>query len=392
MLWDQAAQNLFSTGSRYFFVRYFPYVVYHEFIANTDQGYAGRQRCETRSGGGYVATGYSQAQRLIQMLHMINAEPGEYTVEKLAHYFSVSQRTIIRDINDLRDLDCRIETKEGTGGYQVFYDPLRLPMRLTEEEKAAIDLMPELAASRSTEPGFGEVMDAYHTAIAKVYDKLGFSSGAESWRDRLTERILLSPRDEDGNHDGSIIELFDAVQRQSTVDMTYYTASTGKWTQRMFDPYYILPRHNNLYAIGYCHLSDSFRTFRVSRMRNVRCLDRPYIEHEDFMLKRVVEQAFGVDSTGQLITAVVRFPKRVIAYVKEDIDNKNSILEETEMGTDSIQLKIRTHLNAEFLRWVFQYGSDIEVVGPDELVAEIRRSVQTLAQRYLGAGEAVPEA
>ncbi|QQE80462.1 YafY family protein [Alicyclobacillus sp. SO9] len=320
--------------------------------------------------------------RILQTLHLINAEPKQYSAQGLAEHFGVGKRTVLRDIRVLRGLDYIIDS-ENRGGYYIQWDPLRLPMRLTEDERVALKLLPELALSHGSPQEVAKISREYRSAIAKIFEKLGLQRDGHETSDRLSERMLAGFNFNGMGNDGAIIALLDAVQRRSTVEMEYHSFSSDTVLTRQFDPYYILPRHNSLYALGYCHLRNEYRTFRVSRMRSVRVLDKRFVEETDFSLAEVLSTSFGVDANGEEILAVLCFDRTSVRYVKEQIENPESVVEESERDDGSVQLKISAHLNPEFVHWVLQYGADVEVLGPDNLVEEIRRHVQLQAQRYL---------
>ncbi len=325
-----------------------------------------------------------QVARVIQILQMINTEPYQYDPGKLADHFHINKRTLYRDIQLLRDLDYYVEYDPDRLGYYIMHNATPWPPeRLTEAEKQAMEISEKLLMFQENLQNNSELRKHYHTAISKLMTKMGYAKTETSVIDRLSDRILLGATISKTGDGSAILELYTAIQERSSVEMLYESYSSYQITTRKFDPYYIVPRHNNLYAIGFCHVHQDFRVFRVSRMHSVRCLHQPFTEDPDFSIDQMISQSFGIDQNGPLIIAKVRFSKNLVRYVKENIDNINSIVGETELEDGMVELQINAHLTVEFLRWVLQYGADIDVIGTEILVEAIKKQVSSLADRYL---------
>jgi predicted DNA-binding transcriptional regulator YafY len=104
-----------------------------------------------------------------------------------------------------------------------------------------------------------------------------------------------------------------ACQGQSSVRMTYYTASRDSTSDRTFDPYLLyIYRGTNPYVIGYCHNRQAIRWFRVDRIRKLEVLQQSFSRIPDFDAQQHFEDIFQAEVGGELRSISVRFDaKRV---------------------------------------------------------------------------------
>lgn len=80
----------------------------------------------------------SKSKRLMELMMTVNRKR-KFTVGELAREFGVSQRTILRDLQELGELGVPLYSEVGPhGGYQVLRERLLPPIAFTEEEAVSI--------------------------------------------------------------------------------------------------------------------------------------------------------------------------------------------------------------------------------------------------------------
>ncbi len=80
----------------------------------------------------------SKSKRLMELMLTVN-RMRKFTVGELAREFGVSQRTILRDLQELGELGVPLYSEVGPhGGYQVLRERLLPPIAFTEEEAVSI--------------------------------------------------------------------------------------------------------------------------------------------------------------------------------------------------------------------------------------------------------------
>ena len=82
----------------------------------------------------------SKAERLIEMMITINAKKN-FTVGELAKEFSVSKRTVLRDLQELEKAGFPLYSEVGAaGGYHILKERILPPIAFSESEAKAIFL------------------------------------------------------------------------------------------------------------------------------------------------------------------------------------------------------------------------------------------------------------
>ena len=160
-------------------------------------------------------------------------------------------------------------------GYIVDLRRYRLPeIHLTPEEVAALVLAGSIARAA---PGttYAEVVDL-------ALKKLAFDSPPEPdtpgpAAKRPPEPVLVHfPRPaEAAALAETLAQLEAAIGSRKRVTLRYVTAGTGQAATRAVDPYGLAYREGAWYLVGWCHLRQGVRTFRIDRMAELTVAPKP---------------------------------------------------------------------------------------------------------------------
>jgi predicted DNA-binding transcriptional regulator YafY len=85
----------------------------------------------------------------------------------------------------------------------------------------------------------------------------------------------------------------DAVLSTRTIEAIYHTQSRNTTTKRKIDPYFLMPRKDRLYIIGYDHKSNEIRTFRLSRFQSVKVLNHKFAK-DDINLEKYFQYTWSI--------------------------------------------------------------------------------------------------
>ncbi len=203
----------------------------------------------------------TRALSLLNMLQTHRHWPGS----ELATRLGVTERTVRRDVERLRDLGYRIESTPGAaGGYRLEAGSAVPPLLLTDEEAVAMAIGLRLAASERLVAGAETTLTALAkleqvlpaplrrrvNALAETVQPAGIRSGAPVSTDVLGELAL-------------------ACRDSERVRFTY-TAATGDVTHRRVEPHALAPADRHWYLLCWDLDRDDWRTFRVDRLAGVQ--------------------------------------------------------------------------------------------------------------------------
>lgn len=291
--------------------------------------------------------------RWFRIIYAIQARPG-ISAQELADKCETDVRTIYRD---LRSLDTLAPiTNEGYGkGYTFAGDFAVYPFNWTQQEALVFSMLPSFVDQTSLPPGFDS-----------AYDKVMATYFRQKRRDQdilqdVTEIIQMgSPayREDAPNY---LLPVIQAILASKTISVVYHTQSRNETTERDIDPYYLVPRDQRFYVIGYCHLAKEIRTFRLSRFRKVELTSRTF-ERGDFNIKTYMKNTWSIERGKAQIHFKVKFSPDVARYVKEEELFVQPRM--TDLPDGGLLFEVTLNHEREFINWVYQYGAEAEILEP----------------------------
>ncbi|WP_026962209.1 helix-turn-helix transcriptional regulator [Alicyclobacillus herbarius] len=313
------------------------------------------------------------AGRLFDLVHLIWQHPKEYTAVRLAEHFHTSVRTIRRDIRTLEDIGIRVESEPG-GGYFILQDLRRMPMPLNDTERMVLEIMPSLLAGSLVNGRVHPLVSAYQRAMEKLLHQ-AFPSVHHS------SATAIDVVDAASRQDSVMFEILQAIRRNQTLRLVYRKIDASASETRLVDPYALIPHQNSLYIVGYCHLRQAFRTFKVIRIESAECLRQTFTRRRDFSLRKFLDSAWGIDQSGEQWDIHLRFDAEAARYAREEIHGER-VLATKDWEDGSYEVWVRTHWNREFQRFLLQYGANVEVLEPAALRAEMQAEIEAMQTRY----------
>lgn len=192
-------------------------------------------------------------------------------------------RAFERDKADLLDLGVPIryvtpdeDDALEDGGYVIDLKRFKMPeVRLTPDEVSALVLAASVAHAM---PG-----GAYPKIVDLALRKLAFDlpdlpdTPTEFPRPASSPTVLVHfPERPVRPEMGEIYSTLEAATRlHKRVTLTYQTATTGMVSRRDIDPYAMVYREGAWLVVGWCHLRQDVRSFRVDRIREAEMAPKP---------------------------------------------------------------------------------------------------------------------
>jgi predicted DNA-binding transcriptional regulator YafY len=204
----------------------------------------------------------SRVLRLLSLLQTRRSWPGP----ELADRVGVSQRTIRRDIDRLRELGYRIEAERGSiGGYRLDAGSDLPPLLFTSDEAVVLALGLRAVAEDTS---VGGIADDTVSVVAKLEQVL---PPAVRDRVRATQAAVVAPGPV---HDSPPIDsqAFAALAlacRDSEIVRFVYTTPDAGTAGRRAEPIALVPVSRRWYLLAWDTARDDWRTFRLDRISEV---------------------------------------------------------------------------------------------------------------------------
>ncbi|HSF82590.1 MAG TPA: YafY family protein [Anaerolineales bacterium] len=313
------------------------------------------------------------ATRLINLIMLLQNHPNQKAAD-LAVELGVSIRTLHRYINMLDEMGIPVYSERGPqGGFSLVRGYRMPPLVFSPEEAVAVYLGVSLV-----EEMWGLVYrEAARGAQAKLENVLPDEQRHEvAW----ARRSLLAT----GMHRADLEALAPlleklrrAAREHRRVQMSYQGRGQGQPGQRQLDPYALVHRWGWWYVVGYCHLRQEVRTFRVDRIATLTLLDTLFQMPGEFDLQAYLASEPG---TQPLTTARMRFLPSAAQVARESYSYWES-LEGQPDGSLIVTFATPT------LEWAastaLAYGPIVEVLEPPELRKMVGRWAGGTAAMYV---------
>jgi predicted DNA-binding transcriptional regulator YafY len=193
-----------------------------------------------------------------------------WTMKRLAEQLEVSDRTLLRDINELRDQGYPIEAERGPGGGVSLSRRWGVDkLRLNHEE--VISMLVSLAITETLQSPL--LVEPVRSVRQKL--SLGLPEHQRQVVNQLRKRILMGDP-----ASGEVTQTYSQPSAGITKRVTTgffelaildikYIAGTGAVTERRIEPQYLFFNWPVWYLLGWDHLREAPRVFRIDRMQKV---------------------------------------------------------------------------------------------------------------------------
>ena len=312
------------------------------------------------------------ATRLITLIFLLQNQPNQKASE-LAEKLGVSLRTVHRYFEMLDEMGIPVYSERGPyGGFSLVRGYKMPPLVFTLEEAVAIVL-----GTGIVEEMWGELYrEAARGALAKLENLLPEEQLHEvAWaRGSLVATGMnradlkaLTP---------ALEKLRRAIREHRSVDMKYQTSQVPHPAQRGLDPYALVHRWGWWYVIGFCHVHQEVRTFRVDRIFEIALSNTTFAQLSGFTLQDYLKNE--MQSQPQVI-ARLRFEPDAVNIIA----GNHSYWETIESKPDG---SVEVTFPSPTLEWAagttLAYGPAVEVLEPLELRAIVAEWLNATMRKY----------
>ena len=195
------------------------------------------------------------------------------TASELANKFSVSTRTIYRDIKALEQAGVPILTEDGKG-YSLMEGYRIPPVMFTESEANAL-ITAEQLILKNKDASF---VKEYTEAINKIKSVL--RNNTKEKANLLSNRIVFRQNNENDRTSNYLSTLQLALTNFNLTKIKYHSTDTNQTTERTIEPFAIYSTQDNWLLIAFCRLRKDFRAFRLDRIQNLNILTDKFESHK----------------------------------------------------------------------------------------------------------------
>ena len=145
------------------------------------------------------------------------------------------------------------------------------------------------------------------------------------------------------------------------------------------EPVGLVFNEDNYYLMVYSARHDGTANYRVDRMDSVEIIDEPITEMALRLRDTVdcfTEQAFKMYG-GQPVDITIQFDSRLIGVVYDKFGEDTKMI---RLDSDTCVATIKVQVSPTFWGWIFQFGKQMRIISPDEMIKEYRNKAAMLIE------------
>jgi predicted DNA-binding transcriptional regulator YafY len=288
--------------------------------------------------------------------------------QEIADKFSISLRTVYRDIRALEEAGVPVIGEAGTG-YRLMEGYKLPPVMFNQEEASALLTAAKLVKSK-TDAGISK---HYEAALDKIKAVL-----------RLTEKDHIEDIDEhiavmthpsivhQPPTDLHLQPILKAIGTSSVISINYTSVEKNETTHRNVEPVGIYYLGSHWYLIAFCQLRNDYRNFRTDKIDNLaiteETISKTHPPLQSFISRMSAER--------QPLQVIIDVEADVVRYLGEQ-KYYSGFVREAKIG-EWVRMHFLTGSLMGFARWYIMFGDHAKIVEPAELndiVAEIAENV-----------------
>jgi proteasome accessory factor C len=187
-----------------------------------------------------------------------------------------------------------------------------------------------------------------------------------------------------GELSARLAKIDTAIYRRKRIEFAYYTMQTGETADRLVDPYELLFEGGQFYLVGWSHERRAVRVFRLSRIRG-KVAYATKAEHDFVRPADFDPRAYANRIPWQLgepvATAEVWVSDRIAWHVERNFGRYGTL---EEADDDGWVFRTPYAIARLLLAWTISYEHHARVLGPPELVEELHRRLDRVAELHRG--------
>ena len=299
---------------------------------------------------------------------------------RLSEDLEVSRRTILRDIEFLRDsLHAPLEYCPKNRGYYYTEAEYSLGLiELTEGELLALCLGHSVLAKCKGTPYEQQVISAFKKICLQLQETVNIDFS------QLTDHISFDfepLRGKEKKIASCFTAISKAIKKRLTMKIKHYAIARDTHHERLVDPYQIRYHQGAWYLVGFCHLREALRIFALDRILAFETTNRQFSVVKEFIADKYFSDSFQMFKGTESQQVKIWFSPEKARWIKERTWHHTQVIKENNDG--SLIYSMKTSGLSQVKRWVLSFGADAKVLGPEKLVSIIKKEIITASHLYL---------
>jgi len=290
----------------------------------------------------------------------------------IAARFSISLRTVYRDVKTLEEAGIPIIGEAGVG-YSIV-DGYRLPPVMFTREEATAFLTAEKFVEKLTD---ASTTEHHKTAMYKIRAilKTAEKKLLEDIDDKV--EVLRSHSQLRVDNKDHIQTLLNSIAQKSVLCIDYFANHNQEHTKREIEPIGIFYKDSYWHLIAYCLMRNDYRDFRLDRINHIEITARTFNSKHPTLKAYIAQTA----KEQQLELVIIRVDKSITTHL-EFQKYYSGFISEKVMG-NQVEMTFLTMSLEGFARWFMMFGDQAEIISPESLKERVGNIASAIAQKNM---------
>ncbi|GAF19642.1 LOW QUALITY PROTEIN: transcriptional regulator, DeoR family [Bacillus sp. JCM 19046] len=292
------------------------------------------------------------------------------TAKQISEKLEMNIRTVYRYIDTISTSGVPIISEPGhNGGYTLLNHFIEAPLFFDFEEQTSL----AHAAIFAKEAGYygGE-------ALNRAISKLNHYSNDEQ-ETKISQHVSsLEVISQSRSHPlaAFLKELEQSIADGYSINILYRKKGEKHFNDRLIDPYKMIYWKNRWYTIGFCHLRNDFRSFRVDRIESLMVTENTFTRPEHFSAQDFLKSFLPpIEGKKESVSLVLNGDDHVLADICQHWFLGHYLHERT--STQAVFLLDSDLLHTYVPHLLLPYNQSLKVIEPLSLK---KRLVEVLSE------------
>ncbi len=259
--------------------------------------------------------------RQIEILSIIEKNPGTFAVADLCEMFHVETATLNRDLRDLREMGLGIHSSK---------NKLELLKNLSDRDYRAL-------------------LSVYLTSVSGI---ISFPKNISLTVSQLGENTLEV-----------FTALVGAIELHERIEISYVRHQDSRLLEYTLEPYDIIPGNRDWRLIAMS--GGIFKQFIIGGMKSIERTGKKFTRSKEYSADNYYARSFGFFSGKNVFDVQLRFGSRVADVIGNRTWSEEQELTRNSDGSVSLAMKVNSI--EEVGSWILSWGGDVKVLAPKEL-------------------------
>lgn len=295
------------------------------------------------------------------------------SIEELQERFSVSKRTIQRDLEYIRNkLGIEIDYDSFTGRYSLQRMVTGIPFTripFTEDELYALRSAVDFLKKRKIFP----LTKDLENIIQKIQEYMKIFDYQSVFE--MTDYVVPASFREE------YIKIKKAIYERKYIEFEYYGSKEKRIIRRKVAPWFLIFSFGKWYLIGYCVKRDEMRTFDLKKIKDLTLTDEICTQTVSQNLDEFKKDMFGPWKGTKSQWVSIFYDREVAKYIKEKYFPQEHKKEEFQDGSMRLKIKVSSP-EAVLFYLVLPYHYHAEVESPKSLKKKLIEYLKRTLNKY----------